>query len=84
MTPTLTLDQCGDTLTVREVCAVLGVSRTTWDTWRKARREPIAELEPRTYHPRYAKADVARYLANPHKGTGWQRRLQAGRLQVAS
>lgn len=79
MTPTRTLDRCGDTLSVREVCAVLGVSRTTWDQWRKSRREPIAELEPRTYRPRYAKVAVQRYLTKI-TGTAAQRQLQ----QVAS
>lgn len=72
----LTLDACGDVLSQRELCEVLGVSDTTWRNWRRDRVEPIAELEPRTYHPRYAKADVRRYLENPRKGSMLQRRAQ--------
>lgn len=72
----LTLDQCGDTLSLREFAAVRGVSLRTVQRWRDRGEMPVAELEPRGYHPRYSKVDVARYLANPHKGTAWQRRLQ--------
>lgn len=70
----LTLDQCGDTLSVVEVCAVIGVSRRTWDRWRKDNREPIAELEPKTARPRWSKANVQRYL-DAQRGTLLQRRM---------
>jgi hypothetical protein len=71
----LTLADCGDVLSLREVCAVLGIGQSTWRGWRRDLQAPIAELEPRTYHPRYAKVDVERYLANPRKASPWQRRL---------
>lgn len=74
----LTLDECGDTLSVREVCAVLGVSPRTWRRWRQDHDTPIAALEmgPGS-RPRYAKAHVARYLASPRHQTPRQRWLQA-------
>ena len=56
---------------------MLGVGLSTWRAWRKDNDQPIPELEPRTYHPRYAKVDVARYLANPRKGTPRQRWMLA-------
>lgn len=72
----VTLENCGDVLTLREVCSVLGVGLSTWREWRRHHDEPIAELEPRTYHPRYAKVAVQKYLANPRKGTPRQRWMQ--------
>lgn len=75
MKPTLDLAQCGDTLSVSEVCAVLGVSRRTWVRWQARREEPIAELEPRTYRARYSKVSVQRYLSAV-RGTAMQRQLQ--------
>ena len=77
MGPRLTLDACGDVLSMAEVAAVLGVGLRTWKRWRRDNDTPIAELQPATYHPRYAKADVERYLRNPRKPmTPYQRRLQ--------
>src|SRR5690606_6998723 len=70
----LTLRDLPDVLDTRQVCAVLKVSRATWQRWRERRSEPIPELEPRTRRPRYAKADVEAYLRAP-KGTAWQRRM---------
>jgi predicted site-specific integrase-resolvase len=72
----LTLEACGDVLSLAEVCAVLGISTKTWQRWRRDHDTPIAELQPATYRPRYAKADVERYLRNPRKPmTPYQRRL---------
>jgi hypothetical protein len=71
----LSLDDLGPTLSMQEVARACGVSVRTWKRWRQDRQEPVTELEPRTRRPRYAKVDVERYLANPRKGTPWQRRL---------
>jgi hypothetical protein len=72
----LRLEDCGDVLSLAEVCAVVGVGKSTWRAWRRYNDTPVAELEPRTYHPRYARADVERYLSNPRKPmTPMQRRL---------
>jgi transposase len=71
---TLTLNQCGDTLSMDEVCAVVGVSRRTWERWRRFNREPIAEMEPRTARPRWSKSNVQRYL-DAQRGSLLQRRM---------
>ena len=68
----LTLDQCGDTLDTRALCAVLDIGRTTLHERRRLGVAP--EPLPMPGHPRWSKTEVQRFLALDARATRGRRR----------
>ena len=58
----VTLDTLPEVLDLAQLCAVLGISKKTWQRWRRCDAVPVPELLPATSHPRYSKAMVVKYL----------------------
>jgi hypothetical protein len=58
----LTLDACGDTLSIRELCAVLGIGKSAFFTLKEHGVLLIAPLPGLGGKVRYSKTAVRRYL----------------------
>jgi hypothetical protein len=56
------LESMPDVLTLGQLCAVLGISKRTWQNWQRASVTPVPELLPATHHPRFSKRMVEKYL----------------------
>jgi hypothetical protein len=61
------LAELPDVLTLAEVCSVLRVSRRTYARWKRSTTEPLQPMRA-TGSYRFAKADLVRYLNDPHRG----------------
>lgn len=63
MTPLL-LSECGDTLTVNELCRVLQISRRTYQRWVVHNCQPILPI-PNLKVVRFSKSAVDMFLNKP-------------------
>jgi predicted DNA-binding transcriptional regulator AlpA len=62
----MTLDQCGDVLTIKELCAVLQISESRYYRFKRHGAFPIRPLQG--FPNRYSKSAVLRYLTNSADG----------------